>query len=1137
VKPRVLVLALLAAGFAGPLLANEAEVVSVTGRGEAREASSADWRLATVKQKLRGGSFVRTGDLSTMALLMQDQTQLRLNQNSLVQIKESASSGAPTRLELRGGRAWASSKARAGNVVIETPNATAAIRGTEWELEVDGDKTMLAVVSGTVELSNPQGSVTVGRNEAALAEAGKAPVKIALVNPRDRVQWVNAFTVDERRYAEAAKSTPAVRAALGALGQKDPAGARRVLEAEKARGTRLPAVYGLLAEIDMVAGETARAISTLKEGLAAAPRDPELLGLLASAQLVADQPAEARRTVSAPRDVETAGILVAQGEVARRDGDIPGTLKALTRATTAAPADDRGWFALGRARNEIEDTTRARRDLARAIEINPAGAGYQGELGTLETFANRFADAQAAFDRALAANPADYVALTGLGLLRLKRGEPEAALESFLRAGVLEPRYARARTYTAVAYYQLGRHADAIGTFRDAAALDEKDPLPYIYLTQVYTDLFRAGDAVEASREALARLPYLKSLNQVANNQQGTANMGYSLAFFGLESWALEVAQQSYSPYLAASHLFLADRYPGQYNKNSELLQGFLTDPTAFGGSNRFSTLTPRTGSYGTLGTTYTRNSDDRLANPYVRLNGLTDVLGRSAYFVDVETGNGTTHIDTVAPDGTSTRVKGDTRVELYALGLGSAITENLGVFGFGTSLRNNQALRDENGTFGSQDKDRLDVGLRYRFSPTSMTWVKGGATREERLFDRYYVFSADLSSAAASKSGFKFRPEDVQARHAIDLTANDHLSAGYEEARDHRTGFLQQVGVVDTPQGLVGFGVQVDTDARVKSRQGYLSYTRDFSPHLVAQADVFWQKFDQDIAQSRVTLVTFGDTSIPNFESFGGQSSETRWNPRVGLAYTPGRYGLRTAWQRWTQPVSTATLAPVATAGIPLDDRLVAAGGRAERSAFSGFWELGPRAHVTIGYDNVKVRNLGQLGFSIPVPQIQFVELLRNQQLINVNNSDILEGTPEFDEGRLETAAISGNFMFSPEWSLAARYAHSRNRATLFVRDDAGNIVTSTDDARIPFVPEKLGTLGFTWVSPWRFYLSAQAVYRSERFADRENTVLYPSDTTGTIALFWESADKRLILGAGGFQLGSKVRQDTWVVDARYRF
>jgi hypothetical protein len=73
----------------------------------ARRASRArtDWRTAVISQKLRGGAFVRTGDSSTMALLMQDKTQLRLNQNSLVQIKETSAAGAPTRLELRGGRA------------------------------------------------------------------------------------------------------------------------------------------------------------------------------------------------------------------------------------------------------------------------------------------------------------------------------------------------------------------------------------------------------------------------------------------------------------------------------------------------------------------------------------------------------------------------------------------------------------------------------------------------------------------------------------------------------------------------------------------------------------------------------------------------------------------------------------------------------------------------------------------------------------------------------------------------------------------------------------------------------------------------------------------------------------------------
>ena len=1135
---RALAAAMLLAGFAPPLLANDAEVVSVTGKGEAREASANDWRPAAIKQKLKGGTFVRTGDRSNLALLMPDQTQLRLNQNSMLQIKETPSGGAPTRLELKGGRAWMQSKAAAGNVVIDTPNATAAIRGTEWELEVDpSGKTLLAVLSGTVEFSNPQGSVTVNRNEAALAEFGKAPVKVALTNPRDRVQWVNSLSVDGRRYAEAAKTSPAIRSALEAVSRLDLAAARETLQAEKVRGARTPAVYGMLADLELVAGESGRAIALLQEGLAANPRDPELLGQLANAQLVANRPDDARNTVSLPRSAETAGILVAEGEVARRDGDVAKTMTAFTRATTAAPADDRGWFALGRAQNEREDTTPARRSLAKAIELNPAGAGYQGELGTLETFANRFGDAQKAFDKALAANPADYVALTGLGLARLKQGDASGALEALLRAGVLEPRYARARTYTAVAYYQLGRHADAIATFGEAAALDDKDPLPYLFLTQVYTDLFRAGDAVDASREALKRLPYLKSLNQVQNDQRGTSNLGYSLAFFGLEDWALEVAQRSYSPYLASSHLFLADRYSGDYNKNSELFQGFLSDPTAFGGSNRFSTLTSRAGSYGTLGGTYNRSDDDRLGNPYFRLNGLVDGWGRTAYFLDVERGNGTSFTDSTADDGTPARVNSDTRVELYALGLGSELTENLAVFGYGTRVRNNVVFRDFSGTFGSQDKDRGDIGLRYRFSPTSVTWIKGGATREDQVFDNYLVFNADVTAAVAAQSGFKFRPKDVQARHSMDLTPADHLSVGYDDAKDDREGFFTQVYVSETDLGNFSYGSRYDRQIKLKSKQGYVSYVRDLVPNLSAQADIFWQRFEQRIDESQVTLVQLGDFSQPTFESASGQFTKTEWNPRVGLAWTPGGHGLRAAWRRWMQPVSTATLAPVATSGLALDDRLVASGGKAEQSTAQGFVDWGDRTHFTLAYNNIKVKNLGQLGFRIPTPQVQFVDLLRNQQLVNVNNAELLEGIPDFDEGRVETGAVAFNHMLSREWSVAARYAYSKNRATIYVRDDAGNIVNSGQDARVPYIPRDLATVGFTWVSPWRFYLSAMAVYRSERFTDRDNTVRLEADTTGTVAIFWETADKRFILGAGAGNLGSKAYKEAYVIDARYRF
>jgi hypothetical protein len=170
-------------------------------------------------------------------------------------------------------------------------------------------------------------------------------------------------------------------------------------------------------------------------------------------------------------------------------------------------------------------------------------------------------------------------------------------------------------------------------------------------------------------------------------------------------------------------------------------------------------------------------------------------------------------------------------------------------------------------------------------------------------------------------------------------------------------------------------------------------------------------------------------------------------------------------------------------------------------------------------------------------VPQIQFVDLLRNQQLGNVNNAELLEGTPDFDEGRVETGAIAFNHMLSREWSVAARYAYSKNRATIFVRDDTGNIVDSGQDARVPYIPKDLATVGVTWITPWRLYLSAMAVYRSERFTDRENTSKLESDTTGSIAVYWETTDKRFIVGAGAGNLGSKAAKETYVLDARYRF
>ena len=75
--------------------------------------------------------------------------------------------------------------------------------------------------------------------------------------------------------------------------------------------------------------------------------------------------------------------------------------------------------------------------------------------------------------------------------------------------------------------------------------------------------------------------------------------------------------------------------------------------------------------------------------------------------------------------------------------------------------------------------------------------------------------------------------------------------------------------------------------------------------------------------------------------------------------------------------------------------------------------------------------------------------------------------------------------------------------------------------------------------MSPQRIYFSAQAVYRSERFSDRLNTpdAVLRADWNGAIAAFWETADKRFIVGAGASNLGGRNASERYAVDVRFRF
>ncbi|MBB6558135.1 tetratricopeptide (TPR) repeat protein [Acidovorax soli] len=1171
-----------------------AEIVGLQGPGDQRTAAAADWKPARQAQALAAGDFVRTREAARMALLFADDTQLRLHQNTVLQVKAVATPTQPmTTLMLSAGRAWTQTRRPDGSrLTLETPAATAAIRGTDWDIEVAGDgRTLITVLSGTVEFGNAQGQVVVAANEAAYADIGQAPVKMVLSQPRDRIQWVNALRADPLPHLAAQGSTdggmPAVlqpvqralaardgtaaAAALAAARGQAPAGwvatmesavalqagdlqsARAVLAGQAEARPPVLAAQLMLSDLQLLEGDGPAAVRTLQAALARHwPGHPALLAQLARVQLLTDRVPEAAATLG-PAPAGDPGLALVRAELARRQGDGPGAIAAYTEATRLAPQDARAWQGLGSAHVEREETGPARAALGRALSLDAQVPGAQGERGTLETFVNQFTEAGQAFETALRDNPADYVALTGQGLMRLKQGQPQAALGDFLRAGVMEPRYARAKVWTAVAYYQLGRTPDALATLRQASALDDKDPLPYLLLAQIQTDLFQPGDAVESARAAVQRMPYLKSLNQVANDQKGSANLGASLAFFGMEDWALELAQKSFSPYWGGSHLFLADRYRGEFNKNSALFQGFLTDPMAFGASQLHSSLLQRPGSHGAMGLLLDRDFY-RMHAPSLTLNGMDNSRLPVSWFfkaqgarakrspIDVGVFNVPAFHD---PSGTA-----DIGADVLTFGLGLQPHERLNLFAYANQYDVSLQGRNRLDLWGdgsevrqttADNRARLGVaGLSYRWSPVEQSWLKIGRSRERNRADNFpTVF---LFEPLAALGGLKASPEkaftDLQLRHSVDPQTGQRWSVALEHVAEKQSSEVSGYGPLvrqdsgAVPDILVFAGVN-EIDRRYTGLT--LAGSQQFSPQLLLDGALGLQQIRHRVRGGNAVGLLIRDVS----ESTQARRNDTERvaTPRFGVVFTPvAGTTLRMAYQDWLRPLSASTLTSVETAGIPVEDRMVEAGGRHRRTVAQLGMEVDGHTFLNLRADHLRVRNPGVLGVDLRTPSMPFLEEMRNAQLINLSTTDVLEGTPGFEEGTLQALGAGVNRMFSRQWSGYAKYLYQHS-SSQYLDSTSNRMVRGL---RIPYIPRHTAVVGATWASAQRVYLSARAVYRSERFEDKQNLTRRPPGWSLDLVGYWETQDKHWVLGAGVLNLfGDRTPRQTvrYVIDARYRF
>lgn len=490
----LLILLSLAAPARAQAPARAGRVISVQGRVEVERAGAV--RPVAVKQDLYPGDLVRTGADSRAAVLLADESQVKLNANSTLRIKAVAPRPARgiipaalragrTLLELIVGEGWFQSPAPPGGLEIETPVVTATIRGTEFDLAVAADgESRLAVLDGRVEYANQLGSLSLGRGELGLARRGQPPQRQVLVDPDDAVQWTLYYPgiVSVRDHPLVSADRAQIESLL--------ARARAEVAAAPADPDRQARLGELLH--DLGRREEARAVFAAL--LAARPDfDRALIGL-AWVALEAGRPAEALERLGAVREPTPTSLLGLSLARLRR-GELGAAAAALAEARRRfgpSPAILTQSALLDLLRGDVPS---ARLALAEALRLDPAFALAHGLGSNIALTQNRKDEALAAARRAVEANPHSPSAHLDRSLALQARFDLDGALAAARQAVLLDPDSARPHVQVARLLFGFDRIEEAWESAWRARTLDPGEPL--VLTTLGFIRLAR-GETAEA---------------------------------------------------------------------------------------------------------------------------------------------------------------------------------------------------------------------------------------------------------------------------------------------------------------------------------------------------------------------------------------------------------------------------------------------------------------------------------------------------------------------------------------------------------------------------------------------------------------------------------------------------------------
>jgi Flp pilus assembly protein TadD len=561
---------------------NESPAMVFSLQGSATVSRAGNVIPATESMALMPGDEIGVGEPGRVALKLADGSYVRLPSGAKMRFPEEERALGL----LAGAMHFFSHSERHPSVVTE--HVTAAIRGTEFTVAVDGDGTTVRVLSGSVDGQSRGGEALLRSGQGARFQKGVAPKLFSIVSSERTVQWslFAPLIGGEEDLSVLERSGDRERRAVQAIRTGDFSGALRELEAVKSEGCSASSVLkgrllvtlgdaerGEQALLPCESAESSSHVSSEVVGIGAAT-----LSVLRLMQGRAEL-AEAISRHAAVLAPSVPSVRIARSFSLQDQGNLEEAVAVLGEVNESSDPDliarqAELLFMFGRV-SEARTT----------LEHLSSRSWYADTVLGFVLMADRsFDQAELAFERATEAESAAGLPHLGLGLLAVHRGNLEGGRAHFERATVLEPSRAIYRSYLGKSYFEADTYEPAEPEYRRAMELDPNDPTPRLYRSFMKLAQNRPVESlrdIEEARDRSQKRSVYRSrflLDEDAAVQSASLARTYRELGFG-ERGKIEAISAMVSDYRNASaHRLLSESQSNVFSADNSLSERRIAD-------------------------------------------------------------------------------------------------------------------------------------------------------------------------------------------------------------------------------------------------------------------------------------------------------------------------------------------------------------------------------------------------------------------------------------------------------------------------------------------------------------------------------------------------------------------------------